>query len=176
MRNITVVPHNPRWQEDFLRESSLLRQVFGSNLVQIFHIGSTSVEGLAAKPVIDILPVVQSLEQADACTQQLAALGYQARGELGIPGRRFFPKGGDLRTHHIHLFQAGNAYQILRHLAFRDYLRAHPQVCAQYGQLKSRLAQQFPNDIDGYCDGKDSFVQTHQRLALQWYWSRCSSR
>lgn len=90
-------------------------------------------------------------------------------GEFGIPGRRYFRKGGHNRTHQIHAFQYNNMEEIERHMAFRDYLREHPEVCIKYGELKSQLAEQYPNDIDGYGDGKDDFVKSVEKEAIKWH-------
>lgn len=167
MRKIEIVDYNEDWVEEFKREAAELSQVFGDELVAIHHIGSTSVPALQAKPIIDIMPVVRRIERVDAFNPQMEALGYEAMGELGIPGRRYFRKGGDDRTHHVHVFQEGSA-EIERHLAFRDYLRARPDIAARYGELKAQLARQFPHDIDAYMDGKDAFVKEVEREALVW--------
>ena len=94
-------------------------------------------------------------------------LGYQAWGEFGIPGRRYFPKGHTLRTHQVHIFQSGDA-QIARHLNFRDYMRSHPTEAKQYEALKIDLAQRFRYDIDGYTTGKDAFIQDMDRRVAEW--------
>lgn len=154
----------------FQCEAAQIRGILGGNALQIFHIGSTAVPGLRAKPIIDIMPVVRSMEQVDNHTAAFAAIGYEVLGEFGMPGRRYMRKGGNNRTHQIHLFQYRNAIAIVRHLAFRDYLRCHPGVCADYGALKSALAKQFPSDIEAYGNGKDEFVKRVEREALQWYW------
>ena len=167
MRKIEIVDYNEDWVEEFKREAAELSQVFGDELVAIHHIGSTSVPALQAKPIIDIMPVVRRIERVDAFNPQMEALGYEAMGELGIPGRRYFRKGGDDRTHHVHVFQEGSE-EIERHLAFRDYLRARPDVAARYGELKAQLARQFPHDIDAYMDGKDAFVKEVEQQALVW--------
>ena len=109
------------------------------------------------------------LEAVDRLDPELEALGYQCMGEFGIPGRRYFRKGGDHRTHQLHVFQAGDRKNILRHLAVRDYLRACPAEREAYGALKRWLAGQYPEDIEGYCDGKDAFVRALERRALDWY-------
>ena len=96
------------------------------------------------------------------------ALGYEYLGEFGIPGRRYLRKGGDERTHQMHIFASDDVHAIARHLAVRDYLRAHPARAAAYGALKLELAARFPYDIDGYCDGKDAFVGALERDALEW--------
>lgn len=167
---VEVVAYDPAWPEAFEREADLLQDILGDNAVRIFHIGSTSVPGLRAKPILDILPVVASLERLDASAERLAALGYVAMGEYGIPGRRYFYKGGARRTHHLHAFGYDCTEHILRHVAFRDYLRRHEGVAAEYATLKTGLAAQYPDDIESYCDGKDGFVKRTEKAALQWHW------
>ena len=112
------------------------------------------------------MPVVRDLAQVDACSAQFEALGYEVMGEFGIPGRRYFRKGGDERTHQIHIFQQDNRADIDRHLAVRDYLRCHPADAKAYGELKARLAAEHPYDIEAYCDGKDAFAQELEQKAL----------
>ncbi|HET7627295.1 MAG TPA: GrpB family protein [Bacillales bacterium] len=168
MRKVEVVPYDPSWPEQFREEAEAIRQACaGIVSLRLHHIGSTSVPGLAAKPILDLLGEAESLEGIDAAEERLAALGYEARGENGIPGRRFFQKGGDARSHHLHLFRCGDA-NVLRHLAFRDYLCACPEVVRAYGQLKKRLAERFPADIEKYIAGKQEFVKQTERKALQW--------
>ena len=111
---------------------------------------------------------VTSLPALDARDGALEALGYTAWGEHGIPGRRYLVKGDDRRTHQIHAFASGDT-NLARHLAFRDYLRAHPDVAAEYARLKTQLAAQCEHDIDRYMDGKDAFIKTHEALALAWW-------
>lgn len=168
--NITEVEYDTRWPTMFLQEAEQIKRILGDNLLQVFHIGSTSVPGLNAKPIIDIMPVVHHIDQVDRCTPAFEAIGYEVMGEFGMPGRRYMRKGGDNRTHQIHAFQYDNSSDILRHLAFRDYLRCHPGVCADYGKLKSELAKQHPSDIEAYGDGKETFVKQAEQDALQWYW------
>lgn len=138
-------------------------------LVNIYHIGSTSVENLRAKPIIDIMPVVRDISRVDDYNKDFAALGYEPKGEFGITGRRYFRKGAEIRTHQIHIFEEGNLRDIKRHLAVRDYLRTHTRDSFEYGKLKSRLADMFPEDIEAYCEGKDAFVKELERKALEWY-------
>ena len=168
--NILVVDYNPEWPKAFEDESAQIRRILGENLLRVFHIGSTSVPGLQAKPIIDIMPVVRGIAQVDACTAAFEGIGYEVMGEFGMPGRRYMRKGGDNRTHQVHMFQYDNTADILRHLAFRDYLRCRPAICAAYGKLKSELARQYPSDIEAYGDGKEDFVKRVERDALQWHW------
>jgi GrpB-like predicted nucleotidyltransferase (UPF0157 family) len=166
--HVRVVPYCCEWPLLFEQEATLICEVFGDELAEIHHIGSTSVPGLQAKPIIDMLPVVRQIERVGLFNGGMRTLGYEALGEFGIPGRRYFRKGGDDRTHQAHVFQVGDP-GVERHLAFRDYLRAHPRVAADYGVLKAGLASQFPEDIDGYADGKNAFVKATEQEALRWY-------
>lgn len=111
------------------------------------------------------------MNKLDSFSNQFQNIGYEIMVEFGIPERRYFRKGGDHRTHQIHAFQYNNIEEIERHLAFRDYHREHPAICEQYGELKSKLAGQYPNDIDGYCDGKDEFVKCVEKEAIKCYWT-----
>jgi GrpB-like predicted nucleotidyltransferase (UPF0157 family) len=153
----------------FLEESSKIKAIFGDELIDIHHIGSTSVPGLKAKPIIDMMPVVKDIAKIDSFNEQMTKLGYECMGELGMKGRRYFRKGGDDRTHQVHTFQADNREDIERHLAVRDYLRTHAEAVVQYGDLKENLAKQFPKDIEAYMDGKDAFVKDLERTALHWF-------
>ncbi|KAF1295653.1 hypothetical protein BAU15_03685 [Enterococcus sp. JM4C] len=172
MRNITVEEYSPEWPELYRKEAEKVKEIVRGNEVAIYHIGSTSVVGLKAKPVIDILLVVREIQLLDQQTALFERLGYEAMGELGLPQRRFFRKGGDHRTHHIHAYQFDNSQEILRHLCFRDYLVAHPTVAQEYGQLKQALALKFPNDIEQYGDGKDAFVKRIEAEALMDFWQQ----
>ena len=169
MRKIVVVDYRPEWAEAFQREAARIANVLGENMVAIHHIGSTSVPGLCAKPIIDIMPVVRDIGAVDGCNAGFVALGYTPMGEFGIPGRRYFHKGGDERTHHVHVFAEENAEAIERHLAVSAYLRAHADEARAYGELKRALAARFPRDWDGYCDGKDEYVRALEARALKWY-------
>lgn len=174
MRKVIVKPYQQDWVRQFQQEAHILHKLFGGLVVDIHHIGSTAVPGLAAKPVIDLLPVVTNLEQVDAFNARMEALGYEPRGENGLPGRRYFQKGGDNRTHHVHVFEVGNP-EIERHLVFRDYLRAHPKEAQQYGDLKLQLAQSYPTNITSYIEGKHDFVQQLEKQAIAWQASKIES-
>lgn len=168
-QHIRVVSYDPQWKALYQLEKERIEAVLGPELVEIHHIGSTSVEGLRAKPVIDIMPVVRNIAAVDAHNSDFEALGYECMGEYGIAGRRFFRKGGDERTHHIHIFEESSRGDIERHLAVRDYLRTHGEAAEAYAGLKTRLAELYPYSIDDYCDGKDEFVKALERKALEWY-------
>ncbi len=165
-QHITMTAYDPLWTEKFKEESLLIKDVLADNCVAIYHIGSTAVPGSAAKPIIDIMAVVKSLEKADDAAEGFLKIGYEYLGEFGIAGRRYLRKGGDERTHQIHIFQADDWNNIGRHLAFRDYMRTHEKERDEYAKIKIALAQKFPYDIDGYCDGKETFVREMEELAL----------
>jgi GrpB-like predicted nucleotidyltransferase (UPF0157 family) len=168
-QRIFLYPHDPRWAVEFSRESTELMSALGEALLAVHHIGSTAISGIRAKPIIDMLAVTDDLKVLDDRNSRFEELGYEVLGEFGIPGRRYFRKNDSLgtRTHQIHAFQTGSA-QIARHLAFRDYLRAHPNDARAYEALKQRLANAFPNDIGSYTDGKDSFIQDVDSRAMLW--------
>ena len=164
---IEVVPYRPEWDEAFEKEKLALLESLGSSVKQIYHIGSTAVKGLASKPIIDIMMEVESLQELDLHTGKIESLGYEAMGEFGIEGRRYFRKGGDERTHQIHAFKAFSP-NLFRHLAFRDYLKNHPNIRQEYETLKLQVASLCDGDIGRYCDGKDQFIQIHETRAIKW--------
>jgi GrpB-like predicted nucleotidyltransferase (UPF0157 family) len=167
-RKVEVVPHNPSWQSAFAAESKQVAIAIGINTIAIHHIGSTAIPSIHAKPIIDMLIAVEDIAKVDEQNALMQALGYLAMGEFGITGRRFFRKDNEfgIRTHHIHIFEIGSA-QIDRHLAFRDYLRVHIEEAQRYSELKQHLAQQYPDDIQGYMDGKDEFIKAIDRTATK---------
>jgi GrpB-like predicted nucleotidyltransferase (UPF0157 family) len=167
-RKVKVVPYNSAWPDAFNTEAETIKHILGAIIADIHHIGSTSMPGAAAKPIIDIIPVVTDIAAVDAFNDRLAAIGYVAKGEYGIPGRRFFIKdtAGE-RSQHLHIFQQGSL-EITRHLALRDYLIAHPDELDAYCRLKTGLARQHENDIEAYMDGKDSFIKEIDRKAAAW--------
>lgn len=155
------------WSKMFQMEERILNTIFGNEIIKCEHFGSTSVKGLKAKPVIDMMCIVKDIERIDSFNQQMDSLGYDIAGEWGIPGRRLFRKGGENRTHHIHFYQYDNP-QINRHLIFRDYLRAHPEAVSKYSRFKDELAQRF-EDTREYSQAKKSFVQEMEKKALYWF-------
>ena len=143
----TFSDYNSRWPEEFALEAERIRAILGDALIDVHHIGSTSVPGLAAKPVIDLIPVVKSIQQIDDLTPAMSAAGYKAWGDYGIPGRRLFTKDDrELRTHNLHCF-AQDDLEIERHLAFCAYLRAHQKVCDEYAALKREVYARHPGII-----------------------------
>ena len=173
MKNVEVVPHDPRWRDAFEAESKRIAAALGENVVAVHHVGSTAIPGIHAKPVIDLLIEVGDVARVDGRSAAMESLGYEVMGEYGIPGRRYFRKQGPggIRTHHVHAFRAGSD-QVARHLAFRDYMVAHPADAQRYSELKQKLAEEHPRDFDAYMDGKDAFIQEMDRRAARWRASR----
>ena len=171
-RPVRVVPHDPAWKGKFEVEAAALRSALGDEALAVHHIGSTSVPGLRAKPTIDVLIEVREIGKLDGLEAQMAERGYEAWGEHGIPGRRFFTRDrGPERLCNVHAFEAGSP-GVERHLAFRDHLIQHPETARAYGDLKRNLAERFPADMEAYMEGKDAFIKEAEREAL----SRTRSR
>lgn len=168
MRNVIVTSYNQDWPLIYETEANRLKDIFGADMIDIHHIGSTSVSELKAKAVIDIMPVVRDIHQVDALNIAMIKIGYEPKGENGLPGRRYFQKGGDDRTHHVHVYEIGHP-DIKRHLAFREYLRAHPDIAKEYGDLKEELSRRFPHNIEAYINGKASLVSAIEKQAMAWY-------
>ncbi|MGD8106365.1 GrpB family protein [Pantoea sp. FN0302] len=165
MRTIIVVPYDDKWPEMFEAESLLIKTLLGGVAKSIHHIGSTSVPGLSAKPVIDILLEVSDINELDRYNSAMTRAGYVARGENGISGRRYFIKGGDQRSHQVHAFAVGDM-QVVRHLAFRDYLRKNRAIAGKYAEIKLSAALLSKNDVHRYSALKANFIEHHLRLAL----------
>lgn len=166
---VRVVAPDPAWTRSFEDEAIRLRAALGTLDVSVHHIGSTAIHGIFAKPVIDMLLVVAALAPLDARVDAVRALGYEAKGEFGIPGRRYFRRDDccGVRTHQIHAFERGSSGAI-RHLAFRDYMNAHADAAQAYSALKQRLAASHACDMAACIEGKSAFVQHHEALALEW--------
>lgn len=169
MMKVEVVPHDPLWRDAFEEEAKQVATALGENVLAIHHVGSTSIPGIYAKPIIDMLVEVRDITGVDGHSSAMESLGYEVMGEYGINGRRYFRKDnqGGIRTHHIHAFETGSGH-IERHLAFRDYMIAHPLDAQSYSELKRRLAQAHPQSMDAYMDGKDGFIKEMERRAAQW--------
>ena len=169
-----LVPHSPQWAEVARTESTRLKDALGDALLQVEHIGSTAIPGIIAKPIIDFIPVVSSLEALDVRQSLIESLGYDYLGEFGIPARRYCrlvdPRTGK-RKFQLHCF-AKDSPHIARHLAFRDYLRAHPEVATQYEVVKRRAAALHPDNTLLYSDAKGDWIKVTEQEALAWQASR----
>jgi GrpB-like predicted nucleotidyltransferase (UPF0157 family) len=155
-KRVVVVDYDPEWPGLFERLAAPIRKALAGVALSVEHVGSTSVTGLAAKPVIDIDVVVADGDVAEGI-RRLTALGYVHRGDLGVPTREAFGRPEDEPRHHLYLCPATSP-ALANHLTVRDHLRARPDEAAAYGALKRRLAEAHPDDIDAYIRGKTEFL------------------
>ena len=157
---IFVEPYNPEWAQEFEHIKRCISMNLGDLAVAIHHVGSTSVTGLAAKPIIDIDIEIASYDLFPQVCEKLATMGWRYEGDYGIAGREAFKptKPLDFMSHHLYVCPSSSA-EMRRHLALRDYLRENAAAADEYGKLKQQLAKQHGNDKDAYIDGKSAFIQ-----------------
>jgi GrpB-like predicted nucleotidyltransferase (UPF0157 family) len=167
-RDVELVPHDPEWSDKAEQEKNLLLTGLSFPIINIYHIGSTSIPGIKAKPILDFMMEVKNLDDVLASRDKFQELGYTSKGEFGIPGRQFFTKdtNGE-RTHHLHVFQSGHP-DIERHLVFRDYLRANPDAAKDYERLKEILAERYPKASGRYTEAKSEFILSMDEVARYW--------
>jgi GrpB-like predicted nucleotidyltransferase (UPF0157 family) len=161
--------YDPAWPEVAAAHMARLG-VLKPLLLETHHIGSTSVPGLAAKPVVDLIALVSDIEALDHKQSELEAMGFIAYGEFGVPGRRFFTWDDPatlMRVINLHCYQTG-AETAHHQLAFRDYLRAHPQVAKDYFKEKQRAMKLFPDNSTLYAQEKGAFIRSVLAKALTW--------
>jgi GrpB-like predicted nucleotidyltransferase (UPF0157 family) len=158
--SVEVVPHDAGWRDLFEEEQRRLNERIGALTLDIQHVGSTAVPGLAAKPIIDIAVAVASPDLISQCRQPLVDLGYIDRGDAGSDGGHLFVKerAPKMRTHHLHLVSIDDP-QWGNYLRFRDMLRIDTLLRARYGALKQDLQAQFAHDRQAYTRAKEAFVQ-----------------
>ena len=174
-RQIILETHKPSWLEKFQQEAKSLQKIFGQEMLSIHHIGSTSIADIKAKPIIDILVVLKDTDGISGFDVDMIQLGYVVRGQCldaevpGTVGRFYYSKNiDDIRSHQVHIMKIGHE-DIEAKLAFRDYLRQHPDIAKRYTKLKEIVAKQNPNDIVGYINGKNDFIKSTIVDALAWY-------
>ncbi len=161
--------YNSAWKEDYKKEEKLLKDVLKDRIIEIHHVGSTSIEGLKAKPVIDILVVINSLDEITEIEDILKDYDYSNRGQQGVADRYFFAKGPeDSRTHYIHFVEPkSNTYYNL--VYFKRYLIEHPKYIKKYCDLKEDLAIKYANERPKYTAGKNEFITGVIKLAKEEY-------
>lgn len=165
-RKWEIAPWTNEWNHQYEIESKALQDIFQAEILEIHHVGSTSVPSIGyAKPIIDILIIVKDIEQVNLYNEQMIKAGYRVRGENGIPNRRYFTKGDFPRTHHVHIYQNGNL-NILTYLDFKAYLIQHPIEAEKYGQLKLKILESYSNDQ--YQQEKEKRMYNLVEEALRW--------
>lgn len=166
---VVLAPPDPDWPRAAAAVSEVLLKALGKTLVSVHHVGSTAVPGLIAKPVLDLMPVVTSLAAFDGARNKLEKLGFLWWGENGLVGRRYLTRDDPLtglRTLQLHCYVAGSP-EIERHVAFRDYLRAHPEAVAEYAVVKQRCRDAYPDDSHAYSLCKSDWITGVEAEALR---------
>ena len=150
-KKVIVLPYDPAWKDAFEAIKGEIEAALGDLILGVEHVGSTSVEGLSAKPCIDVDVVIQDYSVFAEVVRRLEAIGYSHEGDLGIRDREAFRYSDKphLLNHHLYVCPR-DSRELHRHLTFRDFLRSHPEAAKQYGQVKERAAQLFPEDMDQY--------------------------
>lgn len=165
---IRIVDHDPAWPGLAEAEMRAIEDSLSGVAVRVEHVGSTAVSGLAAKPILDLQVSVDALEPSERYAEPLKRLGYVFVPTDGPPGYPLYAKPRERpRTHHLHVCVAGSEHE-LRHLAVRDYLRAHPEEAGRYAALKRQMAERHPQDRLAYIDGKDEYMAALEERALAW--------
>ena len=162
---VIVMPYDKEWQTDFEKIKNELENAIGDMVIAIEHVGSTSVQGMSAKPCIDIDVVIKDYSVFDILVSRLADLGYIHEGDLGIKDREAFKYTNKphLQTHHLYVCPQYSA-ELHRHITFRDYLRTHPEAVNEYSKVKEKAAQLFPDDIDSYIEFKSPCIAKLYKL------------
>lgn len=168
MNNFSQQPikYDSKWPEYFLELSEQIKSALGENLVGIHHIGSTAIPGLMAKPIIDMLGEAKNINQIGEAKTRMEALGFEFKGEYGIPERAYFSKKSDTAIH-LHIFPKDH-YQLEKHLIFRDYLLEHPAALNAYQAKKEELLAAFPGDRQAYQQGKNVLILEITKAAYKW--------
>ena len=160
-RRVELVPYDTTWPQTFASMRRRILDACGGVVVDVEHIGSTSIPGLAAKDVVDLMPGLRAFEDGTGCVAAMESVGFEYKGEFGIPGRHYFKMDDPVtgkRLHNCHMYAVGHD-EWVAHLAFRDYLRAQDDWRDRYETLKRALAVQHPDDVEAYADAKTDFVK-----------------
>lgn len=159
-KSVVVLPYDEHWELAFIQIKDEIQEALGSLALSIEHVGSTSVRGLSAKPIIDIDVVIKDYSLFDAVVRALGEIGYHHEGDLGITAREAFKYSGKehLQKHHLYVCPQDSA-ELKRHVAFRNYLRANPEAVREYSRIKVEGAMLYPNDIEKYIQHKSPFIE-----------------
>ncbi|NMM62018.1 GrpB family protein [Clostridium sp. P21] len=167
-KKVIVVPYDYRWKEEFDKIKLYLEKGLENNIIAIEHVGSTSVEGLSAKPIIDIDVVIKNYDSFQEVKSCLESLGYYHEGDLGIKDREAFEytEKHEFMTHHLYVCPQ-NSQELKRHIAFRDYLRTHDEDRDKYSEIKLQASRKYPTDIDSYIETKSPFInEIYKKIKL----------
>ena len=157
---VLVVPYDMAWRSAFEDIRAEIEAAVGGLIVCIEHVGSTSVEGMSAKPCIDVDVIIKDYSAFDAVVRKLASIGYIHEGDLGIKGREAFKYSDKphLMTHHLYVCPQ-DSEELHKHVTFRDFLRSNADAVKKYSAVKETAAKLFPNDIDKYIAYKSPCIE-----------------
>ncbi|MEK7541112.1 MAG: GrpB family protein [Patescibacteria group bacterium] len=158
-KKVKLSPYNSAWKELYKKEEKLLHPIVEKYVLNIQHIGSTSIPGAKAKPIIDIAMGVKNLKDGEKFIKPLELLGYNYKHNAGIKGRHFFTKGNKAETtHHMHIVKLGGKLW-KNQIVFRDYLLKHKEAVREYNKLKEGLVEKYKNNREKYTVQKDKFIK-----------------
>ena len=159
-RKVNVLPYDNSWQSDFEKIKNEIEYTLGDLAIGIEHVGSTSVEGMSAKPCIDLDVIIKDYSVFDAVVRKLESIGYIHEGDFGIKDREAFKYSNKphLKTHHLYVCPQYSE-ELHRHMSFRDYLRSNPEAVRKYSSVKETAAKLFPEDIDKYIEYKSPCIE-----------------
>ena len=159
-KKVIVTPYDLKWQDSFTLLKQRVENALGNLAIAVEHVGSTSVEGLSAKPIIDLDIVIEDYSVLNETVKLLSEIGYVHEGDLGIEGREVFDYIGEesLPKHHLYVCPK-DSRELARHIAFRDFLRNTPEAVVEYSRVKEEAARLYPNDIDGYIQYKSPCIE-----------------
>ena len=163
---VALEPHNDAWEAEYEATKNIIFEILGDNVVGVYHVGSTAIKGIVAKPILDVGVAVKKLDDIDIDGMQ--RIGYEHCGERGVPGRCLFVlrEDGDLSKHHIHCY-AANDSNLNDTILFRDFLNSNFEYAKQYNDLKTRLYELYPTDRVKYTNGKEAFIRKIIELAIK---------
>lgn len=171
-REMIVVPYDAVWPEMYEKEKNILMSIFGDLIMDIQHFGSTSIKGICAKPIIDIMIVVDHINKVDEYNPAMENHGYSVRGENGTEGHRYFvrltPDNSGNHTHHIHVYEKGN-YHIADELMFRDYLSINKEAFEEYERVKKEASLKFRHRPLEYVEAKTDCIMDILEKARAYY-------
>ena len=169
--DVRLLPHDPAWPDQAGQEGDRILEAVGFAIGSVQHIGSTSIPGILAKPIIDLMGIGPDIEALDSARPGLEGIGYAWHGEYGLDGRRYCTLTDTvtgLRKFHLHCYAEGD-HSIRRHLAFRDYLRGHPAEAEAYERMKQGCATKHPADSNAYTKCKDRWITRVEAQALKYF-------
>lgn len=158
-KKVKLSPYNPVWEKIYKKEEKLIRSALKDYILDIQHIGSTSIPGAKAKPIIDIAIGVKSLKDGENFIEPLRNFGYEYKHDAGAKGRHYFCKGGENETHHVHIEEFNGAIW-KNQVEFKNYLIRYKEALAEYNKLKERLAKEFKDDRRKYTVLKEDFIKS----------------